>query len=404
MSLVSPALTPASHRFSSVKQLITDRRPNEPIYAVFPEKLREKVTEFHLGFPGRTLYAVKCNPATTVLDALYAAGIRDFDVASLAEIDLVHNRYPDAHKYMMATFQPVGAYATAYRDYEIRDFAVDTEEALDALFYETGADDLTIYVRLATDDDRAMFELSSKFGADHETAVRILRKITAKGATPALTFHVGSQCGDPSAYLRAADMCEEITKMAGVAVQTIDVGGGFPCPYPGAPTPPIDQFFSTQSVFRQKEVFGHALNLMSEPGRALVAEGVSLITQVMLRKDNQLYLNDGAYGSFMERNLEGAKINYPVRAFRANGSGGIEQINDALQSYTVFGPTCDSCDKLNDPMSLPGNLKRGDWIEFGMMGAYSNAYASNFNGYLPSTFVEIGDADALDGGGTVVAL
>ena len=39
---------------------------------------------------------------------------------------------------------------------------------------------------------------------------------------------------------------------------------------------------------------------MCEPGRALCVDGESLITQVHLRKDEALYLNDGMYGSFIE--------------------------------------------------------------------------------------------------------
>ncbi len=404
MSLVPATHLDPSRRFSSVEHVIESLRPNAPTYVVQPKLLQAKVTEFLRGFPGWTLYAVKCNPSTVVLDPLYAAGIRDFDVASLEEVALIRQRYPDASAYLMAPFQPVGAYETAYREFGIRDFAVDTEDALDAIFDETGGEGLTIFVRLATDNDDAMFDLSSKFGADRKTAVRLLQQIAARGAMPALTFHVGSQCEDPAAFTRAGEICEDVTRQANVSIQTVDVGGGFPCPYPGGQTPPLDDYFKAIEAFREKQMFGPAVDLFAEPGRALVAEGVSLVAQVILRKGNQLYLNDGAYGSFMERNLEGAAINYPIRAFRENATGEIRAFNGPTTDYTVFGPTCDSCDQLNDTMTLPADLKRGDWIEFGMMGAYSNAYASNFNGYLPKSFVVVGDPEELDAAGTVVAL
>ncbi len=405
MSLVPATTIIEPRRFNSVEHVIETLRPSAPTYVVQPKLLQAKVTEFLRGFPGWTLYAVKCNPSTAVLDPLYAAGIRDFDVASLEEIQLIRNRYPDASAYVMAPFQPVGAYETAYHEFGIRDFAVDTEDALNAIFQETGAQDLNIFVRLDTDNDDAMFDLSSKFGADRKKAVRLLKAIEERGASPALTFHVGSQCEDPQAYARAGDICELVAKEASVRIQTVDVGGGFPCPYPGGKTPHLDDYFAVIEAFREKMLFGPSVDLFAEPGRALVAEGVSLVTQVVLRKDNQLYLNDGAYGSFMERNLEGAKINYPIRVFREDSAGALQQVDASKMDYTVFGPTCDSCDKLNDTMSLPMDLRRGDWIEFGMMGAYSNAYASNFNGYLPKNFTIVGDPEELDASsGTVVAL
>ena len=405
MSLVAAATIIEPRRFASVEQVIETLRPTAPTYVVQPQLLQAKVTEFLAGFPGWTLYAVKCNPSTAILDPLYAAGIRDFDVASLEEVQLIRNRYPDASAYVMAPFQPVGAYETAYHEFGIRDFAVDTEDALDAIFTETNARDLTIFVRLSADNDHAMFDLSSKFGADRKTAVRLLKAIADRGASPALTFHVGSQCEDPDAFTRAGAICEAVAKEAGVAIQTVDVGGGFPCPYPGSTAPDLSAYFEAISTFREKMLFGPSVDLFAEPGRALVAEGVSLLAQVILRKDNQLYLNDGAYGSFMERNLEGAKINYPIRVYRENSAGKIVEVTGHAVDYTVFGPTCDSCDKLNDPMTLPAGLKRGDWIEFGMMGAYSNAYASNFNGYLPKNFTIVGAQDEIDAqSGTVVAL
>ncbi len=401
MSFVPATSVSELRWFNSVEHVLETLRPNAATYLVRPKHIQAKVTEFLRRFPGWTLYAVKCNPATAVLDPLYAAGIRDFDVASLEEIDLIRTRYPDASAYVMAPFQPVGTYETAYREYGIRDFAVDTEDALEAIFDETGATDLTLYVRLDTDNDDAMFDLSSKFGADRRTAIRLLQKIAARGALPALTFHVGSQCEDPAAFTRSGALCEEITREANVRIKTVDVGGGFPCPYPGGDTPPLDTYFEAIAAFREKDVFGPAVELFAEPGRALVAEGVSLVTQVILRKGQQLYLNDGAYGSFMERNLEGAKINYPVRAFRQLDDGSIMEIDSPNADYTVFGPTCDSCDKLNDPIGLPAGLQRGDWIEFGMMGAYSNAYASNFNGYRPKHFIGIGDPADLEAGAVV---
>ena len=83
--------------------------------------------------------------------------------------------------------------------------------------------------------------------------------------------------------------------------------------------------------------------VMCEPGRALVADGISVLTRVMLRKANRLYLNDGIYGSFKGCTIG---LRFPYRVLR--GVDGLVR-GDAL--FTVFGPTCDSLDVL--PLQLP---------------------------------------------------
>ncbi|MEC8042714.1 MAG: hypothetical protein VX181_18805, partial [Pseudomonadota bacterium] len=47
----------------------------------------------------------------------------------------------------------------------------------------------------------------------------------------------------------------------------------------------------------------------------------------------------------------------------------------------VFGPTCDSIDRLPEPVELPDALQEGDYVLFDGMGAYSLSLATDFNGY-----------------------
>src|SRR3546814_15075392 len=56
------------------------------------------------------------------------------------------------------------------------------------------------------------------------------------------------------------------------------------------------------------------VEIFAEPGRALVAQGCSLLTQVQLRKDNRLYINDGIYGSLSE--MATVAIRLPARLIR----------------------------------------------------------------------------------------
>jgi ornithine decarboxylase len=67
-----------------------------------------------------------------------------------------------------------------------------------------------------------------------------------------------------------------------------------------------------------------------------------------------------------------------------------------LNRFKTFGPTCDSDDVLGAPLMLPDDIREGDWIEIGMMGAYSLALRTEFNGFYPRTVVSIdGGSDSI---------
>ena len=59
----------------------------------------------------------------------------------------------------------------------------------------------------------------------------------------------------------------------------------------------------------------------------------------------------------------------------------------APRPQVVYGPTCDSLDRLPDPLMLPADTAEGDFVLFSAMGAYSLALATRFNGFGPSGVV-----------------
>ena len=98
-------------------------------------------------------------------------------------------------------------------------------------------------------------------------------------------------------------------------IRLLDIGGGFPRPYPGFPVPPLDEYFAAIRNFRNEIPLGDDGELMAEPGRGLSAPGMSTIAKVLLRKEDRLYLNDGMYGAFWELRFKG-HVRYPARALR----------------------------------------------------------------------------------------
>lgn len=379
-------------RFASVEQLIETMRPGEPVYALFPEKFRIAAHRFLDAFPGDTLFAVKANPAPQVLEYVYASGIRHFDTASLAEIELVRGMFPDAQCHFMAPVRLPGTAAIAYARHGVRDFVVDCDFELDKLLSETdGARDCRIFVRLSTPLGGAVLELSSKFGTTPEDGARLLKRVVEAGVAPAITFHVGSQCLSPFSYAQAIEMARRTAALAGVDIVALDIGGGFPGPYPGQDVPPYHWYFDTIREAIATLPNAGKLSLLCEPGRALIAEGVSLVAQVVLRKGDKLYMNDGIYGSFDELTLPGWTTDYHTKVYALDAKGRALTEPAADSAFRVYGPTCDTLDVLPRPLMLPETIGPGDFIVFESIGAYSYAVRTNFNGFLPDRWAIVGN-------------
>lgn len=382
-------------RYMSVRDVVEKLRPAVPVYAIFPAAFRSVAQTFVEGFPGETMYAVKANHTDPVLDRLYAAGIKHFDVASLAEVRLVRERFPDAKLSFMAPVRIRGAAGEAFRKYGVRNFALDSEDELATVLTETGAQNdkaiaaqLTLYVRLQVPADGALIELASKFGATVTTTAGLLRDIVTAGAKPGLTFHVGSQCLYPHSYKAALKRCGEAIKQSGVTLSALDVGGGFPGYYLNVTVPPLDEYFAAIREGIATLKLPNDCRIYCEPGRALIADGLSVITQVSLRRDHTIFINDGIYGSLNEYALPNWPVRYPLKVY-ADRNGGIVERTARVASFKAFGPTCDTLDVLHYLIELPEDIAAGDWIEFQQLGAYSCALRTAFNGFFPDTFVEV---------------
>jgi ornithine decarboxylase len=327
-----------------------------------------------------------------VLELVYASGIRHFDTASLSEIELVHGLFPDAQCHFMAPVRLPGTAAIAHAQHGVRDFVVDCDFELDKLLAETkGGKDCRIFVRLATPLGGAVLELSSKFGTTPEDAARLLKRVVESGAAPALTFHVGSQCLSPFSYAQAIEIARRTAALAEIDIAALDIGGGFPGPYPGQDVPPYHWYFDTIREAIATLPNAGKLPLMCEPGRALIAEGVSLVAQVVLRKNDKLYMNDGIYGSFDELTLPGWTTDYHTKVFALDTKGRALTEPAADSAFRVYGPTCDTLDVLPRPLMLPETIGPGDFIVFESIGAYSFAVRTNFNGFLPDRWAIVGN-------------
>lgn len=370
--------------FNNVGEMLTALEPIDPVYCVYPHVYRETAEEFLTGFPGRVLYAIKANNDPKVLRALFASGISHVDCASLQEIKEVHAVDKTAHCYFMNPVRLRGAARTAQRDYGVRHFVIDHASGLDLLLKEIDPKKSVIFVRLAVHHASAMVDLSSKFGATGDETLALLQAVADCGAEAALAFNVGSHVMSPDAYVHAIETAIGVLKQLPFKLRLIDIGGGYAKSYPGFKAPPIGDYFA---AIVKAARFSLADNgeLMAEPGRALAAPGLSAVVEVLLRKDNKLYINDGLYGVFWELRYD-AHDRYASRAFH-NGA----PLEGKTRPFQLLGPTCDSDDKLRAMIELPEDIAVGDYIEFGAIGAYSLSGRSDFNGFYSDVVVNITD-------------
>ena len=369
--------------FSTVEQVIEELNPGYPVYCLRPAEIKSQAQYFLENFPGRVLYAVKCNPHLAVLRALYEAGIRHFDTASLGEIADVREHFPQADCYFMHPVKAREAIQSAHKIYSVDHYVIDHIKELEKIVETTGSGDgRVVLVRIITPVHDAQYQLSDKFGIPADQAPELLRQVHDADFQTGVAFHVGSQCRNPQAFSDGVRTALKVIEQAAVPVHYLDVGGGFPAFYEDDQPPPLEDYFSAiHDAFDQAKLRRDCV-LMCEPGRAMVASGCSLLVQIHLRKGNKLYINDGVYQSLSETLL--GKMKLPTRLINP-----ARKLSGTSQYFTILGPTCDTVDILPEPFFLPDDADEGDWIEIGQAGAYTNAAATRFNGFFPETFVAV---------------
>jgi ornithine decarboxylase len=361
-------------KFHSASALIGATKPEIPVIGVRPHAAARAARWFMQNFPGDVAYAYKANSSVFLLGALYGAGIRHFDVASIPEIEDAAT-IPDATLHFMHPVKSRTAIRRAFSEYGVRSFALDSEDELKKILEETGdCRELTLWVRVAVAPKNSKIPLDRKYGIAGAKAARLLVKARQACKELGITFHVGSQTATPDAYVSALDEVGKLIVKAGVVLDRLDVGGGFPSVYADEGPAPLSAFMTAISEAVERLPIGERCRLMCEPGRALVAEAESLIVRVDARRGNELFVNDGSYGTLFDAAHLG--FDFPVRLV-----GRPVDAAEALVDFSFWGPTCDTIDFMKGPFQLPGSIKEGDYIEVGNTGAYGRALASRFNGY-----------------------
>jgi ornithine decarboxylase len=265
----------------------------------------------------------------------------------------------------------------AYFDYNVRAFALHSENELDKIVRATvkaerEAQDLELFVRLKVTSRHARLDLNPKFGIAGPPAIKLLQRMKREDRTINICFNVGSQVTDASDYSHAIHEVQPLLAQAEVQARSLSVGGGFGVTYPGNKAPSIRESLEEIETTQKALFKGENMQVLCEPGRALSAESESLVVRVEERRGQELYLNDGVYG----RLYDAGKLDwrFEVKLLRTTPS------EAEIREFVFWGPTGDSLDYMPGPFLVPDDVREGDYIEIMHTGAYGQVFTSRFNG------------------------
>jgi ornithine decarboxylase len=361
-----------------------------PVLIIDHDELRRNFRTFRRHLPRvQPYFAVKAGADPAVVRTLFEEGA-SFDVASMPEFDLVHENI----KKMPARERQQWIWDKIIYANPIK--PVETLKALDQykpLVTFDNYDEIEkikqhapragLVLRLKVSNTGAMVELSSKFGAPPSEAADLILEADRQGlVVEGVSFHVGSQTTNFANYVEAlnltADIYAEVQARGYTKMNLVDIGGGFPAPYDETVRP----FKELARVINSElnRLFPKNIEILAEPGRFFVATAGTAVSKIIGKSVREgkpsYYLDDGVYHTYSGQIFDHCK--YPVKAFKRGKT----------RLSAVFGPTCDAFDVISMAEDLP-ELNRDDLVYSEMIGAYTYASATTFNGFSPAKVVHV---------------
>ena len=242
-------------------------------------------------------------------------------------------------------------------------------------------------------------KVDSKFGSAIETgqAEQIAKYASELDNIELCGFHchVGSQVFDSDVFLRAGEiMLDFISLMErkyGFKTLELDLGGGYGVPYlEGDPT--IDIAANIHSVAAHMKAYCEKLGISlpairMEPGRSIVADSGMTVYTAGTVKRIPGYKNYVSVDGGMADNPRYALYRSPYTVCLAN------RMNSTAPTFncTVAGRCCESGDLIQENVTLPADITRGDIIAVLTTGAYNYSMSSNYNRLQKPPIVMVND-------------
>ena len=329
--------------------------------------------------PHLVCYAVKANSSLAVLNVLARLG-SGFDIVSVGELERVLRAGGDAGKVV---FSGVGKKADEIAralEVGIRCFNVESLPELDVINSVAASMNRVapVSLRVNPDVDAKTHPYISTGLKDNKFGIAIDEALAAyqqAAASPALEVvgidcHIGSQLTEVAPFVDAlARVLVLVDKLeaAGIKLKHLDLGGGLGIRYKDeTPPQPAELVKALLAGLGERD-----LEILLEPGRAIVGNAGVLLTQVLYLKHNQhrnFAIVDAAMNDLMRPALYAAWQDIvPL----------IPRQNQPSQVYDVVGPVCETGDFLGKDREL--SLQQGDYLAVRSAGAYGFSMSSNYN-------------------------
>jgi len=357
-----------------------------PLYVYSAGMIRERVRAFQNAFAAQDhaiCYSVKANSNLSILRLLASLGC-GFDVVSGGELQRVSRIGRGAAKTVV--FSGVGktvAEMEAALKAGILLFNLESASELDALGLTATKlkKNARVAMRVNPDVPADTHPYIStglhkhKFGVPIAEARELYRRASnAKYLQAAgVSVHIGSQIRDFSSFAAAMERVAALVRQLrqdGHDIRFVDAGGGMGINYrDGSEEFPTRVAEYAEAITGPLEGLG--VQLLLEPGRAIVGPAGVLLTRVVYRKTNgekKFVIVDAAMNDLIRPSLYQAQ--HQIVAVRASHSQ--QEIVD------IVGPICESGDFFARDREMPVTAE-GDLLAIFDTGAYGMVLASNYN-------------------------
>lgn len=324
-------------------------------------------------------YAMKANDHPTILKLLIQEG-SSFEISSINELKTLLKLKIPVKRIICFNSIKSPEFLSAMHKYGVDIMAFDSIEEINKI--TKYAPKGKVVIRIVVSNEGSDWPLTKKFGVDPAEALPLLKYARKKGLDPiGITFHVGSQCLNKKNWISALYSCNEIWKEAenhDIYLSFLSLGGGLPIKH-------LKQISSIEDI---GSVINNAvehnfkstkteLRISIEPGRGLVGDAAIMVSSVVgkAKRGNEdwIYIDVGVFNGLMET-IE----NFTYEIKTANGG--------KKKTVTIGGPSCDCVDIPFKNVPLP-DVKTGERIYIINAGAYTNVYASSFNGFsIPKVY------------------
>jgi diaminopimelate decarboxylase len=331
--------------------------------------------------PHLVCYAVKANSNIAILNLLAKMG-SGFDIVSVGELERVLQAGGEADKVV---FSGVGKSVTEIKralDVGIRCFNVESESELERI--QIIAQQMNkiapISLRVNPDVDAKTHPYIStglkenKFGIDVDTALEVYQHAAGLSHIKivGIDCHIGSQLIENEPFIAALHRILHVVEKlqnVGIQLEHIDLGGGLGVCYQDEKPPEPQQY--VEALQLAQHLADKNMQILIEPGRAIVANAGVLVTKVeylKTTKDKNFAIVDAAMNDLIRPSLYAAWQNIlPVN----------RQSNTAPKLYDIVGPICETGDFLGKQRELA--IQQGDLLAVRSSGAYGFTMSSNYN-------------------------